>query len=483
MNARYRAIPGVVVFAAALILLAFAPGAMASQTAALSFVNPPVFESVIAGEGDQIDAATGLALGEDGSLYGCGYVWHDATGYDITVTRFGNESPGWSRTWNGAGDSDDQAVDIAVARDGSVYVLATYNFSRDLDAMPRSLLLKYSSAGELQWEARPAFVQDSPRQLALDGAGNAYVCGEWDGEEGGTLVTLERYGPDGISDWYKTYQARGYKAEMTPGDLRVTSTGTSYVVGIADHVGLDPRQPYPNDFVSKAFVRSWRTDGTVRWTKLYNGPGRANAGFSALAACPSGGIYAVGYTGAASGALSRQDMLVTRYSADGTRALTRRLGVGDGRRQWAADVAVDDAGRIAVCGGWRRTDRGFYVAVLRRDGTVAWSHNYAGNKTHGDAKLIAVDAAGRMVAVGNGPGSLLDGGYAPGPIKAYAFTRSGGLRWSSTWPVPLVPGTADGTLQLGDIAVWQASNVWACGTSDDRAGTGPDQLVLGWTLR
>jgi hypothetical protein len=465
-----------------LLLLHVTPTAGASPLALAPPPNPPVLETVIAGIGDHIDATTGLAVGPDGSLYTCGCLWHDATGYDVTVTRLAGAQAGWSTTWNGPGDSSDYATDVALAPDGSVYVLGYFTYERQLDALPRSVLLKFSPDGELQWEARPWFTFGLPSRLGVDAAGNVYACGRRDNEEsGGTLVTLERYAPDGTNDWSISYMAPGYKPEMWPADLYVTPGGVTYVAGVAGNVGLGPAE-LPERVGSRAFVGSWRADGTVRWTKQYEGKGRANAAFSALTPCPSGGIYAVGHTGVLSGSGAGQDLLVTRYRPDGSRALTRRLGAGDGRRQWAADVATDDHGRIAVCGGWRRAGKGYFVGLLRPDGAVVWSHNYPGDARTGFAQLVAVDGDGRVVVAGNAPGSLAGDVFAPGPVQVYAFTTTGEPRWTSTWPTPSTTGTADHTLQLYDMGLWRDTAAWVCGTSDDRPGTGPDQLVLGWTL-
>ena len=258
---------------------------------------------------------------------------------------------------------------------------------------------------ELQWEVRPQVIYGSPRRLALDGAGNAYVCGERDDETGGTLLTLERYGPDGIVDWSKVYQARGYKPEMRAADLLVTSAGTSNVVGTANHVGLDPNQRL--QCTSSPRPSCARGAPTAR----RDGPSSTTGLVAQMPSSPrsqrvrEAASTRVGHTGAARGARSAEDVLVTRYRPDGKRTLTRRLGADDGHRQWAADVAVDAAGRIVVCGSWPRADRGFYVAVLRRDGAVAWTHNYGGDGTRGYASLIAVDSSGRVIAIGNGPGS------------------------------------------------------------------------------
>jgi hypothetical protein len=143
---------------------------------------------------------------------------------------------------------------------------------------------------------------------------------------------------------------------------------------------------------------------------------------------------------------------------------------------------VDSRGRLAFCGGWRSSDRGFYVAALRLDRTVRWAHNYLGDKHYGWARALAIDAADRVCVTGNTRGLLVDATFCPGPVATYAFTTAGERRWRSLWPGSSVVWTSPEGPAPHDIAVWQSSSAWVCGTTEDRAGTGPDQFVIGWGL-
>jgi hypothetical protein len=441
---------------AAVVVAAVAPPAFAA------IEKPPSFESVVAGDGDHLDAATRLAVGPDGTLYGCGSIWHDATGYDITITRYDDAPLGWTRTWNGAGrNADDSAVDIAVAADGAIYVYGSEAGGED--AQP--VLLKYSSTGDRVWVAHEASRPwGYAGWIALDGDGNVYACSKEDNEgSGGTIGVLTKYRPDGTVAWAQDYGINTYKPDMGSGHLCVADNGIAYVGGSVEGTDIGQR----------AFLVSFSAGGRRRWTRLYAGPGKMGAWFSTLAPFPSGGVYAVGAARS-----DASDILVTRYTAAGTRVLTRRLGVGDGRRQWASDAAVGSLGRIAVCGGWRRSGKGFYVVLLRRDGSVRWSHNFRGDNVSGFAKGVVVDTADRVCVTGNAPGTQ-GATYNPGRIATYAFSRTGVLRWSSLWPTALIPSNGP---EPRDIAAYQTSNVWVCGSSDDRPGTGPDQFVIGWGL-
>jgi hypothetical protein len=63
---------------------------LASPQPAVALDLPPTFEYVLTGDGEAgdwtaEDSATALAVGGDGSLYACSYLWHDTTGYDLSV--------------------------------------------------------------------------------------------------------------------------------------------------------------------------------------------------------------------------------------------------------------------------------------------------------------------------------------------------------------------------------------------------------------
>jgi len=457
---------------AALVAISFTAavtGAVATPAAAV--VRPPIFEQLVAGDGAVRDTMAALAVGPDGVLYSCGTVWHEDTGYDITVSCLADAPLGWTTTWDGgwgamSGQIPQTATDIAVAPDGSVYV---YGWDGDLEG--EASLIKYTPEGSQVWvghDVNDSWGRFSGEDIAVDARGNVYALWSQDTEdEGRPMVALTKYRPDATVAWSERYRVQGYKTETFATGLVLTPAGNIYVAGEA--LGVD--------FERKAFVVSWTKAGTRRWAKLYNGRGRADAGFAALARCPDGGVYAVG-----SATSDARDLLLVRYAANGDRTMTRRFGAGDGHGQWATDVAVDSRGRIAVCGAWRVSNKGYYVTLVRRDGSIVWERNYAGDRTQGWARMLAIDVHDRVCVTGNTRGARLGDSYVVGPVATYAFSRAGALRWWSTWPASFAPAAGLPGPHPSDIAVWQSSNVWVCGSSDERAVTGVDQFVIGWAL-
>lgn len=462
-----RTLAEVLIIVVGLTVGAVLPGGLLSPRTARaeSAAIQPMFESVVGGYGDGGDEATGIAFSMDGAVYSCGHTRLSQYSYsdEITLSQLAVGRPGWTATWEGGGLGA-RARDIAVASDGSIYVCG---YAPTL--ISTAVLLKYSSAGDLLWQVEfrsEDWASGSALKVEIDASGNAYVLGQFRPlSSQDTFVA--KVGPDGSRAWLVTYMPVDWQAEYAaPADLYVQANGACYVVGGLSG-SYDDGRPY-----TKAYVMRLGADGTRRWIRVYNGPGRMAAGFSAVAPCGRGGVYAVGSAGS-----PYKDILLVRYRADGTRALTRRLGTRDRRDQYATHLAVDSLGRIAICGTWPRGSRGFYVAVLRPDGSVKWSHDfryggidYAWFSTMG----LIVDTKDRVCAACVG----LDG-----RIDAYAFTRAGRLRWSSAWSSSPIPGGASSEgPTLRDMVGWGSSSVWVCGATGSRPETGLDQYVVAWPL-
>ena len=69
------------------------------------------------------DCALSIAMDDSGSVYVTGYSSGVGTGQDyLTVKYFSNGNTTWTARYNGLGNGDDRAVDIAVDDSGNVYV-------------------------------------------------------------------------------------------------------------------------------------------------------------------------------------------------------------------------------------------------------------------------------------------------------------------------------------------------------------------------
>jgi hypothetical protein len=421
-------------------------------------LHPPIWVTTVHGDGNAYDAATALAVSAGGSLFSCGYIYRDATGDDVTIARWDDAPFGWSKTWDGPAHRADTAADIAIAPSGPVYVTGTtQNAAGNNDI----LLLRYSQTGSLQWVRAwrgPNASWEAGLKVAVDRQGHVLVAGtrRAGATTGRIQMVILKYASNGTLLW--SHIVSRTDANLTLHDFCLDGSDNAYLVGDASIRRLD------------GVIACYSPTGVQRWVRYYDDPVHARDSFSAVCASPGGGVYVAGVSGASLGA---SDGLLVRYSAAGVSTLTKRLGSGDGKREWLNDVAVDGRGRVAVCGSWQVADPDTYVALLTSLGAVLWSHKYDGGYANADeAKVLTIDSLNRVCVASE---------LRPDPDVhqwgVYAFSVGGTLRWHSQWPDPLT-----GVMSVRDIASYHASNVWVCGSDYVGPGTGGDQLLLGWGL-
>ena len=102
--------------------------------------------------GSSDDVGNSVAVGQDGSVYVCGYIASAGTRYhDLLIAKFNSSGAlQWQKTlgWNLYVNVN--ALGIAVGPDGSVYVCGhTYYASMDCNYL---VFTKFDSSGTLQWQ-------------------------------------------------------------------------------------------------------------------------------------------------------------------------------------------------------------------------------------------------------------------------------------------------------------------------------------------
>lgn len=129
-------------------------------------------------QGGCMDEATALALDGDGNIYVTGSSEGEDGRSDYATVKY--DSSGveqWVERYVGPPLHGDRALEIAVGRDGSIYVTGeSHGFGTSTDYTT----LKYSSAGTLNWNIRfngPYDNNDERPHLALGPSGYVYVAG------------------------------------------------------------------------------------------------------------------------------------------------------------------------------------------------------------------------------------------------------------------------------------------------------------------
>lgn len=355
-------------------------GALKEAQAADAFVGSlspdgkPRWGLSLGGEG--YDEALAIAVGPDGALHVTvtfsGTVDFGATALTaagandvalVTLSAAGQVRA--ARAFGGGGAV--ASADVAVGAGGDRWVAGGFDGDLDAGGTPATsaggldvFVARVAPDGELRWSrAFGGAGNDSAAAVAVDGAGNAYVTGVFDGEldlgldgplsagkSGDAFVAS--FDPDGAPRWVRRLGGDGHDVAV---DVAATADGhvaiTGNVVGADELFGAAL-----GAHTSGGFVALLDTSGELVWYDLV-GDGSEDVG-RRVAAAPDGSFLVAGNVGdiavlGGTATAGVQNPFLVRYDAAGKRVSARTFGAG----QWgsAAGLAASGTGD-AVLGGW-----------------------------------------------------------------------------------------------------------------------------------
>ncbi len=396
-------------------------------------IDPTLLYSTYLGGGASLGMAVGNDRGEDIALDGAGNAY--VTGY-VETTDFPTRNP-YQGTYGGNyGDAFIAKIDPSQSGAASL-VYATY------------------LGGESG---------DVSRDIAVDGAGNAYVsgttlspnfpvqnayrdqCNQCDREGGIGDVFVAKLNADGNGLLYSTYLG-GTENDITYGGIAVAGAGSVYVAGYTmspdfpttagafdTTCGTDGNCNYNAGdsipYFSDVFVTRFDTTKSGNASLVYStylGGSDRDFGLG-LALDGADNIYVTGYTDSANFPTQNAcqetnpypgvaDVFVTKFNATGTNLLySTYLGGTGGDRAW--DIAVDGAGSAYVTGDTNSNDfptRNAYQGtihsfvdafVARIDTTQSGAASlvystYLGGSHFEESRGIALDGAGNAYVAGS----------------------------------------------------------------------------------
>lgn len=293
-------------------------------------------------------SADALAIGPDGSVYVAGLTpgeeLYEGSGlFDIDMSLVRWSADGdllWQMKWRGPGD--EEAADVAVDATGAAYVTGmTGSFGTYFDAF----LVKFDASGNLVWQRTWGGPwEDGGAAIAAAPDGGVYVAGVTQsfGSLFGPAAFLLKFTGDGALEWERTWQAPGGTVLE---DMEVSADGAIYLVGNTDF----------NRFLAK-----FTSGGDLVWDRTFEAPGLIphTAVFRGIGTTPDGGVVAVGSWMPT----FDQEVLIVRFSADGTMLWTRDWG-GDSHEEGIDAVVVAD-GTMYVAGHTDTFAQGVYEDVF-----------------------------------------------------------------------------------------------------------------------
>jgi uncharacterized delta-60 repeat protein len=411
---------------------------------------------------DEGGEANDLVLDTAGNVYITGGLSIEG-GIDYATIKYNtNGVQQWVATYNGPGNTTDNANAISLDQNGNVFITGGSRINNFDYAT-----VKYTAAGDQKWVKRyngPGDLNkgepDFATALAVDEDGNVHLTGGITRNNTGLDYTTYKYDEDGDREWKKTYSGPGIGPDQASA-ITLDAQGNVYVTGRS--WGSGTRDDY-------ATIK-YDHDGDTKWIRRYNGPGNGLDQATAIAVDENGNVFVTGWsTGSGTG----RDYATIKYDKDGNTLWVRRYN-GPGNAldldlDEATAIAVDENGNVYVTGQSRNIGTfGDYATIkYDADGNELWVARYNGPGNFSDIpNALAVDASGNVYVTGQISGELQNNDYTT--IK---YDANGNELWVARYN-----GPGNSFDAANDLVVDSLGNVYVTGVSDG-GGTSFDYATI-----
>jgi hypothetical protein len=372
----------------------------------------------------------------------------------VEVTGNANTTVTWTSSNTGVATIDQNGT-ITTLTTGTIHVTAT---SITDPTKSDTITLTVNPPGTFRWTRQFGTSNDeTARGIATDANGHVYVTGY-------TLGALEGSSAGSEDAFIRSYDSNGdlrwtRQFGTSSGDLALgiatNANGHVYVTGYT--IGALEGASAGN---ADAFIRSYDSSGNHRWTRQF-GTSSSEVALG-IATDANGNVYTTGYTfGALEGSnAGNADAFIRSYDQDGNLRWTRQFGTSND--DLANGIATDANGNVYTtghtAGALEGSNAGSIDAFIRsydQNGDLRWTRQF-GTGSNDIANGIATDANGNTYTTGYTAGAL-EGSSAGGTD---AFIRSYDSAGSQRWTRQL--GTIGGDYALG-IATDTNGNVYTTG--------------------
>jgi hypothetical protein len=248
------------------------------------------------------------------------------------------------------------------------------------------------------------------------------VVGATEGSLAGTRgdfdVYIRRYNERGAEVWTRQFGT-------AKGDFGISvftdDDNNTYVAG-GTFGDLVRKNRGKND----AFVRKYRPNGTVIWTKQF---GTSGADFqNDVTIYDDGSIYLAGNTtGSLDGSTpDGQDAYLRKYSASGAVRWTRQIDLGGTD---SATSVASHGGSVYLLGTYAANNQDIFIYKYTKAGRLVWKR-FVETPKPDNAPAIAVDNQGNVYIAGLTEGALRGSNQGCNDAFVRKYTPRGDVRWT-----------------------------------------------------
>ncbi len=329
------------------------------------------------GTGADNDEGRQIVVDAAGNAYVVGYSRGTSSGTDITTIKYNtNGVQQWAMLYNGSFNNYDQGNSITLDASGNVYVCGyetASNYAYDF------VTIKYNSAGAQQWAQvydGPGNFNDEARDLALDASGNVYVTGPSDtfyNAQPNADMVLLKYNNSGALQWRRVYDSPGHGYEYSKlvdvdGNNDIVMIGYGFITGNG------------NDY----YIMKYDAAGNFQWFENYNYGANTFEEPHGMVIDSLDNIIVTGQ-GITASSSATNDYCTVKYNSAGTFLWAARYNNVTNGEDRAYGIALDDSLCIYVTGFSKGTSTNFDIATVKYD--AAGNQVYALRFDNVDANL------------------------------------------------------------------------------------------------
>jgi hypothetical protein len=380
----------------------------------------------------------------------------------LPLTQAVAQSPTFSWVEKAGGAANDYGYGIAVDGAGNSYIAGSFNGSATFAETAVTgqggndiFVAKYDNAGNLLW-ARSAggATNDAASAVAVDGSGNCYVTGFFQGtaafgtttltSAGGPDIFVAKYDSAGNLLWVR--QAGGPRDDRGYA-VAVDGSANVYVAGTFNSTAVFDTTNLVSAGVFDIFVAKYDGNGHLLWVRQAGGS--ADDYGTGVAVDNSGNCYLAGHFGSPVATFDTvtltnrggRDVFVAKYGSAGNLVWVRQAG--GAQDDVATAIAADGAGNSFVTGYFYGTAAfgstmlnstglsDIFVAKYDGNGNLVWAAN-AGGPGDDYAYGVALNSAGACFLTGGFSGTVTFGSstYTGGGIFVLDYDSPNHLAWS-----------------------------------------------------